>query len=558
MKKIFKLTQNELVKMLKKKSTIILVSILVLISAGIPIISSMSIYEYDDRENYLHRIKWAEEQLLEIKDDDDGSLKIKNEIIHLELEIDMYQTMYDENISYNDWRNDYYLNVIDNRYVSKFLNIIDEKQFPEVAQEFLGHIPEVSNLLQTNYTIDDIKKVAKQYEKKADGYLNNIIDDNFKEYLKEQKFIYENELIDHKEAITNLEIQLKENPDDYEILNSLKSIKQNVISNELNIKLMDAQMKSTDFSNTENRKKYDNMLRFSEEHIYKISRTKLTEDEFNLDYHCKNKYDTYENYVEIFDRNVESEKENFDLLLYAIENNIPDYSSTNSTRYSIFGILGFMLFICIIISVFAGGIVSKEYSTGTIRLLLIRPASRNKILISKLLALLFIAIGLVIISFISISISSIIAYGVEDISYPILSIKDGVISKCNIFIYLIPKILISFSPIIFAISLAFAISTVTKITALSVGLSVAVIGFSMPFTQILMQFNKLNCIVPYLPTTYVYYSDFLQANNSYMMEVLSRLSVNVTAGFGAIVFAVYSAVFLTISFIVFNKRDVLN
>ncbi len=558
MKKIFKLTQNELVKMLKKKSTIILVLILVLLSGAVPFISKMSDYDYSSTEDYIHHIERTEQRIIELKNENDDSLEIMSEIINCEIELDMYQLMYDENIPYSDWRNDYYMNVTNNRYISKFLNYIDVERFPELAHKFLGHVPEVIDLVGTDYTIDDIRNIANQYDKIADGYLKTIKENDYNVFLKTQKEDLEEQIVALNDEKKDLEQQVAQNPDDTEIATSLKMCKSNILISNHKIKLIDAQAKNVNFTDEKNVKAFHSMLNQSEQYIFQISEIKLTEEEFNLDPNYSYEYQSYEDYSKKFEKDIATAVNNFQLITYGIEHNIPSYEWAYNTRNSIMGILDMIILLCIVISVFAGGIVSKEYSTGTIRLLLIRPASRNKILISKLLSLLITSIGLVLISFITLTITSIITYGTADLAYPILSIRYGDITEHNIFLYLIPKILASFAPIIFAISLAFAISTITKSTALSVGLSVAVIAFSMPFTLFLGQYYNLKFILAYLPTTYISFAEFLVSQDSYMMDVLSTLSVNISAGFGAFVLLTYSAVFLAISFLVFKKRDILN
>ena len=131
-------------------------------------------------------------------------------------------------------------------------------------------------------------------------------------------------------------------------------------------------------------------------------------------------------YVGYEDFNSYFYEESFTKNLYMIENNIVDSSISNSFSFninsgSITNAFDYMFFAMEIISfliitftvILGAGMISKEYSDGTIKLLAIRPYSRSKIILSKILATMFIGFLFLIISAIVAFITGIIIYGLS-------------------------------------------------------------------------------------------------------------------------------------------------
>ena len=103
---------------------------------------------------------------------------------------------------------------------------------------------------------------------------------------------------------------------------------------------------------------------------------------------------------------------------YIIENHV-DVNKANDLR----GILSnffneFGLFIIVIVVMIAGTIVSEEFNKGTIKLLLVKPYSRNKILLSKFITvLIMVAFSIVMIIGMELIVGGFI-FGFESLSVP--------------------------------------------------------------------------------------------------------------------------------------------
>lgn len=117
-------------------------------------------------------------------------------------------------------------------------------------------------------------------------------------------------------------------------------------------------------------------------------------------------------------------KENFTKNLFMLENELSDNEIANVFSFNVssfqqitaydymFFAMEIITFLIVTFTVILGaGIVSKEFSEGTLRLLALKPYRRSKIIFSKILATIFVGFLLMIISAIVAFITGIIIYG---------------------------------------------------------------------------------------------------------------------------------------------------
>ncbi len=132
--------------------------------------------------------------------------------------------------------------------------------------------------------------------------------------------------------------------------------------------------------------------------------------------------------------------------------------------------------------IIGAGMISKEYSEGTIKLLAIRPFNRNKIILAKILATMFMAFILVLVTSI---ISFITGYFLYGISFPtvLLVFNGSTAFTLPIFVvYLIYLACLLIKIWVFAL-LAIAISTIFKsyIAAVCVSTGIYIINLILTF-----------------------------------------------------------------------------
>lgn len=162
---------------------------------------------------------------------------------------------------------------------------------------------------------------------------------------------------------------------------------------------------------------------------------------------------------------------------YILDNKI-NVKETNSLKgiYQNFYIEYYFIIITIII-VISGVIVSEEYNKGTIKLLLIRPYSRVKILLSKYLSCLIMIILTILSLVVMQMIVGGITFGFESLSIPVINynFNTSSLSIMNVFSYfgiftlsVLPKILL-------LMTLSFSVGTLFGHSAIAI--AVTLLGF---------------------------------------------------------------------------------
>ena len=150
----------------------------------------------------------------------------------------------------------------------------------------------------------------------------------------------------------------------------------------------------------------------------------------------------------------------------AISNGM-DFSAGSSSS-----IFGFGLFIIVLMMlVLAGGAVSQEISSGSIKSLIIAPVKRWKIFTAKVLSLLTVGLLALVVLYIFGMLSQGLFFGFSKIPYVYAS--DGVAAAIPSALYRFLSLLVSYIDIIVYMAFAFMLSVLTRNTAVAVGSSIA-------------------------------------------------------------------------------------
>ena len=198
------------------------------------------------------------------------------------------------------------------------------------------------------------------------------------------------------------------------------------------------------------------------------------------------------------------------------------------------------LFIIIV----AAGIVASEFNWGTIKLLLIRPINRTKILLSKYLTVLLYAIFMLSILFVFSTILGAILFGMPDEAVSYLNYNNGQVTEQNIVVHLLIYYGLSSIDMIMLVTMAFMISSVFRNSSLAIGLSLFLLFTGGQFTTLLaMKFTWAKYI--------------LFANTDLMQYVEGApLVEGMTLSFSVLMLLAYFALFQFLAFFVFQKRDI--
>ncbi|MDA7028193.1 ABC transporter permease [Bacillus sp. CLL-7-23] len=203
---------------------------------------------------------------------------------------------------------------------------------------------------------------------------------------------------------------------------------------------------------------------------------------------------------------------------------------------------GLIQLIGLFVITIAGGIVASEFNWGTIKLLVIRPISRFKILLSKYLTLLLFSISLLLFLFIASGIIGLVFFGTGDGSEAHLTYVNGSVKEQNILFYLIQYYLLNSIVILMLATMAFMISAVFRNSLLAVGISMFLLFSGNMITPLLMHFD--------------WGKYFLFANTDLMMYINGTPPEGMTFGFSVTILVIYFVIFHLLAFSVFSKRDI--
>lgn len=210
------------------------------------------------------------------------------------------------------------------------------------------------------------------------------------------------------------------------------------------------------------------------------------------------------------------------------------YVKTNANLLQLVGV-----FVIII----ASTIVSVEFKQGTIKLLLIRPPSRLKVLLSKYVTVQLYSLLLVVVLFILSFILGAIFFGLNS-DYVHLVYQNGEVIERSQFAQMVFYYLAHCAMFVVLGTLSFAISTVFRSEAISIAISVLAYIIGGTITGFLMFFFD-----------WAKYLLFANDPAQYFADVPTLIE-GMSLGFSLIVLVIYWAIFLAIALFVFQKREV--
>ena len=198
----------------------------------------------------------------------------------------------------------------------------------------------------------------------------------------------------------------------------------------------------------------------------------------------------------------------------------------------------------VFIIIVAAGIVASEFNWGTIKLLLIRPINRTKILLAKYVTVLLFAVLMLAIMFIFSSVLGAILFGMPDKAVPYLNYFNGHVTEQNMVAHLLVYYGLSSIDMIMLVTMAFMISAVFRNSSLAIGLSLFLLFTGGQFTALLaMKFD---------------WAKYVLFANTDLMQYFegTPLVEGMTIPFSIIMLVIYFALFQFLAFYVFKKRDV--
>lgn len=188
--------------------------------------------------------------------------------------------------------------------------------------------------------------------------------------------------------------------------------------------------------------------------------------------------------------------------------------------------------------------VASEFSWGTVKLLLIRPIRRSKILLSKYLTVLLFGVLMLTVLYTVSAVVGLVLFGMPETAMPYLAVSDGEVVERSMFVQLIFSYLLSSIDVLMLATMAFTISAVFRNSSLAIGLSLVLMFMGGTGTMLLA--SKFD---------WAKYVLFANTNLTVYFDGVPPVE-GMTLTFSIIMLLIYFVVFHLLAFFVFAKRDV--
>lgn len=451
MRKLLALYTNEMIKISKKASVIVILAIMAVIIFGFG-----GIIKYEDSSNAKNRNNYydnnmqfqkdevnrqledAKTQLAEIQKKKSSEIELQNlksEEISIQNQIDMFQFAIDKDIVLfsNSYRAQATQRLFNYKLTVSRLNSIPAAElFDEQKKQLIDAQTNIS-LLQN--TIEN--KDFKQYI----SFLNSEINSNTSMSSEEKKIYLESNALKLKYNLTGeVDGVVNMNSDADKFIYQIENGKRSLLYD-------------LDYTeNSQSQKPLTPELRQNIKNVIAVAEYKLEKSTVN--------------------------------------NTITPNIGMDINSIAMPGMLSIGTFITVIlVMILAGGSISSELSTGSIKSLIISPTKRWKIFTAKFLSLLTIGVIATLFAYIFAIIANGIFFGFDTGSSYIYA-SNGVAHELNFYIYRFATLFTDFIGVVVFMTFALMLSIITRNTAASVAISIAVFFVGSNANTILMQFVK--------------------------------------------------------------------
>lgn len=513
MRKIFALCINELTKISKRISVLILLIIMVVAVFGLGGLlkyqesktSDNDIYKINEeflKEEKVKEIESCKSQIADLEKsklnsddlDDSDRANIENQLLDLNNRIDMYQYAEDNKIKLTGG-NDYLQTSVYKLYQYK---LVEAKSKNNSTSKMS---PDESESL-TN---------AKNFIPRLEKVISNKNYDEYIDILKEEINLDKFSSSDEKKI--NLEIVQIESKLHSKIENKSESYKLSALQYVEKIRLGKLSL------------------------LYNFDQTSGDSESKPLTIESEEKI-----------------KNDISINEYRVENEI--FQKVNVMLPNVFDtLIGFGIFIILILMmILAGGSVSSEMSTGSIKSLIISPTKRWKIFFAKVLSLLtMLMFSMTLLYFVTI-IANGIFFGFSS-GNPYIYIDNGTVHTINFYLYQFLRLLAQIAPVFLITAFAFMLSIITRNTAVSVGISISIYLSGSIANNIMLQFfqgewQKFN------PFNNLDISTKLFPNDTSVGSMQQLTQVNNSLTFTSIYLTILVFCLLYVGLDSFNRRDI--
>ena len=241
---------------------------------------------------------------------------------------------------------------------------------------------------------------------------------------------------------------------------------------------------------------------------------------------------SYSEYVESFDEQKQKQSDEILIIEKSLKDGKPDlrFATDNDLRKTLMGGLAVINVIIMVTAIVGAVSVAREFSKGTIRLLLIRPVTRTKVILSKFISVVIWAFLLWVMSLILITIVAVLSGNGLGLFNPVYRVSGETAVAGSFILYYINSVATLFVPVVFVATLSVMWSAIVRNSTIAMILTI---------------------ITP------VVYSQIV-LNDIGDMSMQTATESILLLGLGIYGLMVYSAIFVAIGIFTFKKRDIKN
>ena len=478
---------------------------------------------------------------------DDLALEFLNLLLDNALVIVPHIESYEDYRSQLSWQRQM---VITEKFILEHLDV-DKDVLKEAIQYRMYFDPDEMEKKYYSLSQIEVLEEINQYDEDLNKIDDIIVNNNHIKFYEYQIDVQNNNLEENLGNIETFEKDIVENPEKEEMYNEqieqLKKNNRGIV--EIQFPIYEYRIANDIIPGSDDWR--DSALNEKANALTNIMyNEKVTEAKFEETDYLKREFKTYAAYLKNWQKELDIQTEKLYVSEQSLKSGKPDMDYvTDGTRKNKVRFLWYSLIIAMFGVVIGGGLIAKEYQSGTIRLLLIRPKTRMKIVLSKLLALLVVCLAMYIVADIFNAITNGIIYGFGDYSFPNYTISSGE-NGIGFLAFYISKFLTCFISVLFAVATAYFLSIVTRNTALSVAIPlVCFVGALMVVAYV--GSNQAFAWLAYTPVPYINLS-------TYFIRDMNNYSFQPILGFGIPLMLALSAVLIATGVLVSNKRDVTN
>lgn len=275
-------------------------------------------------------------------------------------------------------------------------------------------------------------------------------------------------------------------------------------------------------------------------------------------------YGSYEEYI---DNYAEKASEDYistaKAILYITENEVfPSRYNPLSTRNNFNDFTVINIYVIMFFTIFmAAVIMSSEFGSGAIRLLVIRPCPRWKLLLSKLLTVIIFCTAMLLITTGLTLLSTVLCFGLGDMSEPYIEFVAGTARELSPIMYTLRNGALDLLSMFGIAALAFFLGAVFRHGVFSIAISTLIFAFGTLISRVSWDFLYPLPFLKYTPVPY------LMNLNSIRNDAMERIDMwynpigadyGLDIQTGITITLVVTFLLLAGSFMIFDKKQINN